>query len=272
MVDEIICIHGVPRSGTSYLGQILDSHPKVRYKFQPLFSDTFKSELDSLVSGDKVEEFFGRVYSTSDDFLDRTLEKRIGSYPSFEKNMQSQNVLVVKHVRHHDFMPQFLKCSKVKLVIIVRNPCGVLSSWSNAPKEFRVDDGDFLKEWRQAEKRNSVGRGEYFGYIKWKEFTSLALEIKGLYPGRVHIVKYEDLVNNTFKEVSALYEFLNLDVSDSTRNFIKASKARYDENPYSVFKGDKNVLDWKATLNPQIEQEIVDDLRGTEFEQFLNIE
>ena len=40
--DRIISIHGVPRSGTSWLGQILDSSPKVRYKFQPLFSYAFK--------------------------------------------------------------------------------------------------------------------------------------------------------------------------------------------------------------------------------------
>ena len=43
MIEEkhIVGVHGVPRSGTSWLGQILNASKKVNFKFQPLFSYAF---------------------------------------------------------------------------------------------------------------------------------------------------------------------------------------------------------------------------------------
>ena len=40
-----VAIHGVPRSGTTWLGSIFDSSPNVIYRNQPLFSYAFKSYL-----------------------------------------------------------------------------------------------------------------------------------------------------------------------------------------------------------------------------------
>ena len=47
MYNKIILITGVARSGTSWIGQIIDSSPEVVYRFQPLFSYAFKGFLDS---------------------------------------------------------------------------------------------------------------------------------------------------------------------------------------------------------------------------------
>ena len=41
-----IAIHSAPRSGSSWLGQILNSSPKVCFRFQPLFSYAFKDYLN----------------------------------------------------------------------------------------------------------------------------------------------------------------------------------------------------------------------------------
>ena len=40
-----VAIHGVPRSGTSWIGEIINSSPNVLYKFQPLFSYALKDFL-----------------------------------------------------------------------------------------------------------------------------------------------------------------------------------------------------------------------------------
>jgi len=53
-----IALHSVPRSGSSWIGQILNSSPKVNYKFQPLFSYAFKGYLDENSSRERIDEFF----------------------------------------------------------------------------------------------------------------------------------------------------------------------------------------------------------------------
>jgi hypothetical protein len=44
--DSIAVISGAARSGTSWLGQILDSSPDVAYRFQPFFAYAFKNFVD----------------------------------------------------------------------------------------------------------------------------------------------------------------------------------------------------------------------------------
>ena len=46
-----IAIHSVPRSGSSWLGQILNSSLKVCFRFQPLFSYAFKDYLNEKIKG-----------------------------------------------------------------------------------------------------------------------------------------------------------------------------------------------------------------------------
>ena len=48
--DSITYLAGVARSGTSWLGQIFDSSPEVRYSFQPLFSYEFKNRVNENVT------------------------------------------------------------------------------------------------------------------------------------------------------------------------------------------------------------------------------
>ena len=43
-----IGLHGVPRSGTSWLGNIFNSSPDLTYKHQPLYSYAFKNYLNNI--------------------------------------------------------------------------------------------------------------------------------------------------------------------------------------------------------------------------------
>ena len=44
---NIIAIHGAPRSGTSWLGQLFNSSPQVAYRYQPFFSYAFRGRIDT---------------------------------------------------------------------------------------------------------------------------------------------------------------------------------------------------------------------------------
>ena len=60
---QYVAIHSVPRSGSTWLGQIFNSHPKVNFRYQPLFSYAFKDYLNEASSSEDIEAFFKNIYS-----------------------------------------------------------------------------------------------------------------------------------------------------------------------------------------------------------------
>ncbi|MCK5013927.1 MAG: hypothetical protein KAS66_08905 [Candidatus Omnitrophica bacterium] len=85
MYKPVIAIAGVPRSGTSWLGQIIDSSPDVVYRFQPIFSYAFKDAVNIDSNREDCERFFRGIYESTDDFLLQTDKRKAGLYPTFEK-------------------------------------------------------------------------------------------------------------------------------------------------------------------------------------------
>ena len=75
-----ISIHSVPRSGSSWLGQILNSSEKVCFRFQPLFSYAFKDYLSEKSSKKDIVSFFEKIAQSDDDFLLQTDKVDRGSY------------------------------------------------------------------------------------------------------------------------------------------------------------------------------------------------
>ena len=63
-----IAIFGVPRSGTTWLSQILNSHPDVALRFQPLFSYGHKGSLCEYSSVEEIRIFFEEIFCTQDAF------------------------------------------------------------------------------------------------------------------------------------------------------------------------------------------------------------
>lgn len=265
--EKIILINGAPRSGTSFLGQIIDSSKEVRYKYQPFFSESFRQKIGEYSSADEILEVIHQIYHFEDDFLDRKFQKEQGIYPVFKK--ENPKSLAIKHVRYHFLLPLILKdFSEIKLVAIIRNPLSQLFSWRNAPKEF-LAGWDFIEEWEFAPKYNRFRPHEYYGYNRWKEITALFHYLKGLYPDRVKILQYESLVNNIDYEVREVFEFLDLKLEKQTLNFIEASQSKFDADPYSVFKGGKQLDQWKSGMEDEIVNKIVQDLKNTSFEKYL---
>ena len=71
MIENIIWLTGMPRSGTTWLSQIFASHPDIRVKFCPLFSYAFKNVLDETATPEDWQEFFSKVFVTEDEFMDQ---------------------------------------------------------------------------------------------------------------------------------------------------------------------------------------------------------
>lgn len=267
-----IAIHSVPRSGSSWLGAILDSSEDVVYKFQPLFSYAFKSAISDVSSEEEIALFFEKLFTTKDDFLDQIEKKDRGIVPTFNKT--DPRIIVYKEVRYHYILENLLEKDPNTFVIgLIRNPFSVLNSWYNAPREFRKDLGwNFEEEWRFAPQKNLNKREEYNGYEKWKEVAQLFNSLKIKFPSTFYLLRYEDLLLNTQGEVRKMFEFLDLDFGDQTKEFLSNSMQRKDNDPYSVYKvkNAKKENNVKFNLPENVIKKIEYDLKGTELESYLS--
>lgn len=266
---NIVSIHGVPRSGTSWLGQIVDSSPEVRYKYQPLFSYAFKDRINLQSDKKEIIEYFNELYDYKDDFLDQIYKKDKNIYPDFKLKSDNPKLLATKMVRYHFLIPDFInKLENIKFIFIVRNPCAVLNSWKNVPREF-YDEWDFSEEWRFAQSMNKFRPEQYFGFHKWKEAVKLFMETERKHSSQTLILSYEDLVNNTWENVEEIYGFINLDITNQTEEFIEKSISRYQDDPSSVYKANKNIYKWEEELDEDIINTIKSEINGTEFEKYF---
>lgn len=265
-----IAIHSVPRSGSSWIGQIFNSSPDVIFRFQPLFSYAFKDYLSPLSSLEEINIFFQKIAQSDDPFLLQQDKVDKGIYPVFDKNASSTHI-VYKEVRYHHILENLLKTDpEINIIGIVRNPYAVINSFLNAPREFRKDLGwDELREWQYAKKKNLDRPEEFYGYEKWKEVVLLFKNLKEQYSNRFYLVKYDELLTDTLEKVESIFRFCNIDMNEQTISFLEASTKENKEDTYSVYK-QKTVDDnWKKGLNPIIIDAISEDLRNSGLEEYL---
>lgn len=234
-----IAIHSVPRSGSSWLGEIVNSSPSVSYAFQPLFSYAFKSYLHENSSSQDIEQFYEKIKNSSDDFIKQTEDRTSGKKPIFEKENKIEAV-AYKEVRYHYIIDNLLKKdSKIKVVGLVRDPYSVINSWYNAPREFRRDLGwDLTEELLEAEKKNQNLKEEYFGLNKWIETTKLFNRLEREYPKNFILIKYEELCSNTIEIVKQLFVFLELEYTPQTIKFL--TQKIEVSGTYSVMKNKRD--------------------------------
>lgn len=265
-----IAIHSAPRSGSTWLGSIFDSHPEVLYKLQPLFSYALKDRLSPHSNLFEINEFFEDLVHSEDDFMDQVDAKKRGIIPSFNKS--DFQFIVYKEVRYHHILRNLLEQDdSLKVVGIIRNPLSVIDSWLKAPKEFRADLGWKVdEEWRFARKKNLSKPEEFNGYEKWKEVALIFLELKAHFPDRFYLIQYSNLIANTHQQIEEVFKFCDLDFSKSTRSFIQNSTSKSVDDAYGVYRNKQIDSKWQNSLSHDIVSYIEQDLAGTDLEKYLN--
>lgn len=264
-----IAIHSVPRSGSTWLGELINSSKLVKYNFQPLFSYKLKSYLKEDSSLSDIQLFFKILENEQDKFITQIDGRNEGRLPLFDK-LEEVKVTAYKEVRYHHVLENMLKKDgEVKLIGLVRNPLEVINSFYLAPREFRSDLGwDIEEEWLNASKKNENRQEEYFGYAKWKEVTLLFENLKELFPERVKIIKYKDLLIDTNSTVESLFDFCGIPFEEQTINFINKSNQSQNDDTYAVYK-DKKKFPTKFKLPKSILNKIIDDVEISGLSKYL---
>ena len=269
--ENISAIHSVPRSGSSWLGEIINSHPCVTYKFQPLFSYELKSAISDTSGKDELERFFSTLAATNSEFLDQTRDRENGTKPRFRKANATH--LVYKEVRYHYVLENlFRKLDSFRAILLIRCPLATLASFMSAPREFRKDLGwDFAREWRFAQSKNGNRREDYFGYEKWKEAGLQFLNLNSRFPERALIINFNDLIANPLETTAKMFDFLGLEVHEQTRAFLAERAAERPRTPYSVYNFKDADGAWKDLLASEIHDYVIEDLRATPLRDFLSV-
>lgn len=264
-----LAIHGAPRSGTSWLGQIFNSSKHVAYRYQPLFSYAFKGRLTPRSTQTDIVEFLRDLLRTDDDFVLQRGQASLAGYElEFPKDALTH--LVYKEVRYHEILPNLLsRLPEFRLVALVRDPRAAINSWLQAPREFDRS-WDVLEEWRTGEAKNAGRPEDWYGFERWKELSRLFLNLRSAFPSRVRVVQYEALVQDPVQQAKKLFDFTGLTLEAQTRRFLRESIARDDQNPYGVFRSRRATIGrWASSLDPAISKAIEEELTGSELEQFL---
>lgn len=266
---KTILLMGMPRSGTSWLSQIFDSNKNTKLRLSPLFSYAFKNAVNEKSSKNDWNILLEKVYKAEDDFMNQTVRKNKGEYPNFEEKNTNPEFLVIKDTRYHNLTEKSLEMiNGLKIIYIVRNPCGAIHSWLTAPREFPATANP-KEEWRNGKCRKT-GEEEFWGFNDWKKVTTLYMDLQKKYPNKIKIISYEELVDNPAKLTNEIFEFTNLNLEEQTLEFLKKSQSSHVKNEYAVFKNPKVKDRWKNELNKNIINEIQEDLKNTNLEKFLN--
>lgn len=268
-IHRIIGIHGAPRSGTSWLGQLFNSSEHVAYRYQPLFSYAFKNRLDVRSSAREVSGFFSDLLRTEDDFV---LQRGDSALAGYELTFPKESIthLVYKEVRYHHLITRLLDLEpRFMAVGLVRNPCAVIHSWTQAPREYdrtwQLDD-----EWRLAPHKNGSHPENWYGFERWKELTLLFHRLQEEYAGRFHIIRYEDLVAAPEHTLRILYELHGIPWTVQPRLFLQQTRARDDGTAYGVFRDSSAPMEnWRGHLGDHIVAAIQDELKDSPLSQYL---
>jgi SAM-dependent methyltransferase len=263
-----LAIFGVPRSGTSWLAQMFNSHPDVVMRFQPLFSYAHKNQLDEHATGADIEQFYQDIHAGNDPFAGMTAPHFAAHPKDFQKNAQPTHICFKEAQSLHIIENMLAQCPDLRVMGICRSPMAVLASWMQAPREFSPH-WDIHEEWRSAPGKNNGNKELYFGYDKWKEGMQIFVDLARRYPQQFVLVKYDALLRAPHAVMRNLFDFCGLGWDRQVENFIVQSQSKHDDDPHSVYRIKTHDEAWTSVLPDDIAKTIEQDLRGSKLEQLL---
>jgi hypothetical protein len=270
MFKRLIILNGMPRSGTSWLSQIIDSSPEVTYRVTPLFAYENKGRINESSSKEDWLALLRDSFKTDNEYMTVRRQRERGLFPRFGKRGGPPNVFAIKFDRFHNLMPSLLKLFEdegIRFVFIVRHPCGAINSWLRAPREF-PSDADPMENWRSGAVKK-MEYGDHFGFDDWCSVTRMHVEMVERYPQNCMLMRYEALVDGAVAETRRIFDFLDLEWTDQTEDFVRASQSAQNDDPYAVYKLPDVKDHWRETLDRRIVQQIEAELIGSDLEPFL---
>ena len=272
---NILFAFGHPKSGTTYLQMILNSHPEVSCPSEHQF-DFFIKELPRLLDNynkllllvDQKTANQGASLFTGED-LDRLFSFIV--YLAALRGAQNKkdtdkikcygindNAIINRLFMYIKLFPN------AKFICIVRDPRSiVVSSWYN---NLRVEPG-FLQ--------NRGKNKEYWAMQVanfWVRDMQNVLNFADNFPKKIFLIRYEDLRLDPFSNYKKIFSFLGVNTNDNIiENVIK--KTSFNKFKNGKFFRKASIDDWKEELSREaiynVESKALKIMKVFNYEPFI---
>jgi len=229
-----IFVGGLPRSGTTMVQNILDSHPLIyggsEFDRLPNIIDLRAKLINTLKSG-RIEEY------TNQATIDEAIRDLIETLFKGIKSDKNYSYISEKTPWNILFFEELFELyPKAKFIMVLRHPFAVLSSMKKVAKNAKekgVQAPDFTKNYLIA----SAYMEQVYAQMQ---------KMKTKYPDSFYIVRYESLLKNLEQETKLLCDFIGVNWSADmlgfntishpgektmTKNEIWYTKEKFKANP-----------------------------------------
>lgn len=206
MVNKIF-VGGLPRSGTTMVQNILDSHPLIyggsEFDRLPNIMDLRTKLINTLKSG-RIEEY------TNQATIDEAIRDLIESLFKGIKSDKNYSYISEKTPWNILFFEELFEVyPEAKFIMVLRHPLAVLSSMKKVAKNAKekgVQAPDFTENYLIAS--------------AYMEQVYLQMQkMKTKYPNSFYIVRYESLLKNLEEETKLLCDFIGVKWSANMLDF-----------------------------------------------------
>jgi hypothetical protein len=288
-----ILVTGMPRSGTTWVGRIIEHTPSVRYIHEP-----FNISSQFCRCGVKFEHWFYFLWSENIhgfqnhlkhtifpsfnrigllNFIDKARRtKRVGAVTEYVRCYFSSRPLVKDPIAVFS-IEQLAASFNMDVIVLIRHPAAIASSYKTL--NWTHPFSHFLCQPMLMNKHLDKYRSEIEDFTKneydnvdqaallWKLIYSLIAKYQKTHPEWIFI-RHEDLTLNPLKGFHDIFNRLNLPLSESTRRVVTAhhlqDQINIPKDPYAIKQNPNLVVSkWKNNLtNAEIHRirELVDNV------------
>jgi tetratricopeptide (TPR) repeat protein len=195
-----VFIVGFPRSGTTLLDQVLDSHPRIQVMEEKRALFAVETAIDSMP---------GAYPSAISKFTEsQTGALRARYYEAVDRVFQRipDQLFVDKFPLNTEYIPLIARLFPgARLVLACRHPCDVVLS--NFMQYYQLNDA----------MANFSTLGD--AVALYKEVMGLWLKCTELLPLNYHLIRYESLVADFEPELKSLFNFLDIEWDAAVLNY-----------------------------------------------------
>lgn len=275
MAKKPIIISGSPRSGSTWIGRVLEVHPDTAYIHEPFNigikrdNSPFKFWMEGVFEEQSprhlstVKTYFDGFYKVDKRFLKQEFKavKGISTLRDFRWKVKERNrvTTVIKDPLAFFAIDWISKNISNTIIITVRHPAAVVASLKQ--KKWGYDFSQMLKQPILMEKYLDCYREEIEEFAKSEKslVEQGALLWKCVYETNITlmqkhkywlIVKNEDLSLDPLKEYERIFNYIKLPFDQKVKDYLVAStNAKSGEESLLVRDSKKNVGKWKSLLN-----------------------
>jgi len=257
-------IHSPPRCGSTWVGEMFNADPSIRYAYQPYYAN-HSNDTGSNISDDRVmADLEAACVETDNMMISKGHARKCGLLPEYQENYDRDVYgFAYKETRYHNILPERVRHTNIKFILLTRDPREAILSWQKSVR-WQLPWGDEVaNDWLECKGLNDE-ESEFNGYSGWVRAMTIFKNLEENWPLKVRLFKYEDINADPITFIREARGFAGpiYPMSEEVEGFIAASRHNNhsSESPFSVYRNKNQEMKWPDELDPSIADYITNDL------------